>query len=134
MINPIKKERKERLLALAALLAIVPEEKFNMHTWRGNVRGSGMCDVNMTRSFNDCGTVACALGHAISAFPQFRITGSDTVVYQGVRYFVTINSMLELAQKFFHLTAQEANALFLPDNLDVTKKEEIKLIKAAARV
>lgn len=130
--------RKQRLNALAAILEVSPDEKFDMTQWRGDKSGK----LNTpTTSLKTCGTVSCAFGHAIAAFPQLklainahgrtcvRIREHDEEGDGELFYF-----FVEAAQTFFRLTTRQADDLFLPDDMDrVSKQEVIKRIRKAAK-
>jgi len=87
-----------RLLILANYLETLPDERFFMGSW-----------------FNDCGTTACAMGHATN-IPQFRDLGLTTVkcsltvdtaipVFDGRRGF-------QAAMAFFDINYDDAIHLF----------------------
>ena len=67
---------KERLLKLSTLLASVPDEKFNIASWRmdehGEENGEKLGDESLLDT--GCGTSGCAVGWAC-AMPEFQAEG-----------------------------------------------------------
>lgn len=67
---------KSRLTKLATLLGSVPDEKFNIQSWRATEHGSeGGDEVNDEHLLDtSCGTCGCAIGWAC-AMPEFQAQG-----------------------------------------------------------
>ena len=128
-----KAQRKigaKRLLATAALLEIIPPEKFDMGRWIGYRDTDGI--QKTVTDLNHCGTAACAWGHAMISFPQLQ-----PVVRHGHHLFVLIegvqHSLTEGACEFYHLTTKEAEALFWPAHVgSVTQAMEIRRLRKFA--
>lgn len=73
----------QRLTALAAMLASVPVEKFNIGAWRDSwaADSDGVLELDDANLLNPaCGTVGCAIGWAC-AMPEF--------IAQGLRWDLT---------------------------------------------
>ncbi len=106
----IRPAGRERLAKLATLLMTVPDKHFDMSVWRDG---------------EDCGTAACAVGHA-AMDPWFNARGlklqkrnklmsrpghSWIPFFQGrTRKYLS----LKAAQAFFGLSYEDAGHLFLP--------------------
>ena len=106
---------KTRLLKLAAMLASVPDEKFNIESWRmdetGNENGEELEDAKLLDT--GCGTCGCAIGWAC-AMPEFQAEGltwalngpglleGDALSYGG----------WDAVKEFFDLDHQQAQHLF----------------------
>lgn len=122
----------ERLKKLADYLRKVPESKFSLYTWCRS--------PNYVYDSPDCGTTACALGHA-GLMPAFRKAGLKTEASEnGGRVCLTprgkraaSTSWNEKAgMEFFGLTHDEALYLFFPGHYPInerTAKDVAKRIK-----
>ena len=121
-------------MATAALLRIVPPNKFNMNFWTGRQTGDGDI-IEGTRDLNlkDCGTIACALGHAISAFPQITINNRLGIVISGdTKQPHVFNGYLEAAQYFYRIPLETADHLFTSSGTSLTKEDEADRLEAVA--
>lgn len=109
---------QRRLLKLARILRDVPRRSFNMASWR-----------------SDCGTTACAIGHACadSGFKRaglhlekkFDMYDSTTVSYFPVLDIPGVGTFTdwEAVAAFFSLSQYNAKLLFLPNGIHRTPKQ-----------
>lgn len=96
-LNP----RLDKLRKLAAHLRTVPPENFDFGTvW--------------------CGTVGCAMGHAVSVFPEeVEFSDPDTCNYQDLRAIDRSSfGYAACAAALFNLDMEDAAYLFTPRNAD----------------
>ena len=110
------KLRKERLAKLVQhLLTLPPTVTFDMNEWASHTK-----DHKPTAG-NYCGTTACVLGHA-ATIPQFQRAGLKLTWkrdsdggWEGLINGKRGRSPVKSGKRFFLLTDEEANQLFLPD-------------------
>lgn len=79
------------------VLPQVRDEEFNLQVWKGE---------------RDCGTVACAAGHACS-HPPFQSAGLN-ISYKYPYPEFEGNTGIDAVMEFFNLTEKEARYMFLP--------------------
>ena len=114
----MKKFHIDRLEKLYNFLGTVEPKKFDFSSWADTKTGE--TDMNV------CGTTACALGWA-GSMPEFRKRGLklgweksywDSSKVRGEVYLYSDGAIdangLEAGEKFFGLTEEEAEYLFIP--------------------
>lgn len=121
---------KKRLLKLAALLDVVPPDKFDMRFW-------ALGDGTPMGDEPKCSSVACALGWA-TTIPEFKRAGLKLVAEPGdYRAHIRMGDLLcsEAAAKLFDISYKQACDLFEPRGLDSnasTVAAQIRGLVAAA--
>lgn len=103
--------RVDRLNKLADHLDTIDPTEFTMRFWVHN-----------------CGSPACAFGHATTIFPELRIdVKRHHVMYNG--YYNE-----DAASIFFDLDLEDVNEIFMPSAYDVDRDDDITPSMVAAKI
>ena len=120
--------RVDRLKHLIKVLEAVPQDRFDLCTWRTlvskdkyGVTTHSILVFDETLK-NNCGSVACAMGWA-SADPAFREQGLYYNAGLGTVFFNGFDSY-EAAAKFFEITEGTALHLFSPNHYIPTQRDD----------
>lgn len=138
--------RLDRLTTLAAHLDLLPDELFYLGAWFASRKPTDrelddemfVLDAEDFES-NDCGTIACAVGHACR-IPEFQTAGLKVLNNRPVyvpEKFKYGDSGWSAVMGFFGLTESEALHLFLeseyPDGGRTTPAQVVERIRAFVR-
>lgn len=109
----------EKLMRLDQALGEVPDEHFDMRVW---YRRSG----DSPPEGWDCGTAACALGHACF-IPEFVAEGLH-LEKRGGNFYPTFGDSAGVlaASFFFGVTWEQAYDLFNPEDLDSITRDQVR--------
>lgn len=112
----MNREQGERMLALADYLESVPEANFDMGAWHITWQGAARVYQGP-----ECGTVACAMGHACD-MPLFQdlglrltrtlVTDRETYADVGIEGRDDVRDGYEAAEVLFGITDAQSQDLF----------------------
>ena len=113
----------QRLQTLAAFLRTVPQEHFDLHSWRSSEGYEYASDDDLTTL--QCGTTACAVGWACS-LPEFQAQGlawgTDSLSYTGYPVYKFSEGGdaegWEAVEEFFDISYSTAEHLFASDEYE----------------
>ena len=101
---------KDRLITLGDFLVTVPDERFDLESWRNNGQEDTFHDYDIDDEAlkMDCGTTGCAVGWACT-IPEFKEAGlsyvNSTINYGSLKSFQAV-------AEFFGVSYTEAVYLF----------------------
>lgn len=107
---------KKRLLTLAKFLLTVPEDNFDLSTWRAGDCSGFVTDEKLNN--HTCGTTACAVGWACS-IPEFINLGLHMPLHRVSAWssYPVFSGQVswDAVEKFFGITQEESKYLFQSD-------------------
>lgn len=126
----------------------VAAENFDLAYW-ANIHKKAVKRLNLQENYgkepvraievHECGTTACALGHA-ATIPEFKRKGLSIVCQAGLNFNIAYRNPsknevvydIEAAEHFFYLISDEASSIFYPESYgrDRTKQAVINRIEA----
>lgn len=116
----------DKLLILATELDTVAPENFNYNVW---IHADNFAELDF--SLTTCGTVACALGHAVKLFPNELCWRKRSLF----TYYIDLQdgqpnpdlarAPINAAMVVFGLTRQQAEYLFISDTDYETEEYEL---------